>query len=216
MNHQLGSPVSVARRALAASLLGSAAVLAAACSSSSTSSTAAASPSVTATATPSPSASTSAPAATPTTSAPTAELTQCSTSALRVSAGTSQGAAGTIYTNIDFKNVSSSSCVLQGYPGVSLVSAGSNAGSQIGADAKRESTTPIRPITLAPGQTAHAMLGVAEAGNFPTSSCNPVMAHWLKVFPPDQFSAAYAPFTTQTCASTSEPTMRITAISAGS
>lgn len=134
---------------------------------------------------------------------------------LRVKIGSSNGAAGTIYYDIVFTNVGSGTCFLQGYPGVSLVSAGAAAGSQIGADAKRDVVTPTRQIMLAAGQTAHAVLGVAEAGNFPASKCNPVTAHWLKVFPPDQTVAAYAPFTTQTCASTSVPTMRITTISSG-
>ena len=64
---------------------------------------------------------------------------------------------------------------------------------------------------LAPGQTANAALGVAEAGNFPASTCKQVTAHWLKVFPPDQTVAAYVAFTTQTCSSTSVATMRIAA-----
>jgi len=56
---------------------------------------------------------------------------------------------------------------------------------------------------------------VAEAGNFPAPKCDPVTAHWLKVFPPGQRAAAYVPFSTQTCASTTEPTMTITVASPG-
>jgi hypothetical protein len=140
---------------------------------------------------------------------------ECATAGLHVAVGSNQGAAGTIYYNIDFTNTSSSSCILPGYPGVSLVSAGSTAGRQIGADAKRSTITASHPITVAPGQTAHALLGIIEAGAFPASKCHPVTAHWLKVFPPDQTVAAYVSFSTQTCASTSVPTMHISAISAG-
>jgi hypothetical protein len=140
---------------------------------------------------------------------------ECTTAALHVKIGSSNGAAGTIYYDLVFTNAASATCFLQGYPGVSLVSAGSGSGSQIGADAKRDSVTPSKKIVLATGQTAHAVLGVAEAGNFPASKCNLVTAHWVKVFPPDQTAAAYAPFTTQTCASTSVATMRITTISSG-
>ncbi len=134
---------------------------------------------------------------------------------LRVSKGASNGGAGTTFTSIDFTNTSGSACVIEGYPGVSLVSTGSNAGRQVGADAKRTTTTPVHPITLGSGQTAHAVLGVAEAGNFPAAKCNPVTAHWLKAFPPGQRAAAYVSFTTQTCASTAEPTMTIAAIISG-
>ncbi len=209
----MGSSAFPAGRALAIPLLACLAVVAAACSSGG----GAGHPTVTVTRTvpPSPGASSRPAPGTSSPPAPPAGPAECATADLRLSVGTSQGAAGTIYTNIDFTNESSSACFVEGYPGVSLVSAGSDAGSQIGADAKRDPVTPVRAVTLAPGQTAHAVLGVAEAGNFPASKCNPVTAHWLKVFPPDQFTAAYLRFTTQTCASTSEPTMRITAISAG-
>jgi hypothetical protein len=158
--------------------------------------------------TPSPS---STPATTPTAAGPA----ECTSAELKVTRGQSNGAAGTIYYNIDFTNTSSASCFVQGYPGVSLVSAGNGAGSQIGADAKRTPVTPSHQVVLAPGQVANAALGVAEAGNFPASTCNPTTAHWLKVFPPDQTVAAYVAFTTQTCASTSVPTMHISAMSSG-
>lgn len=133
-----------------------------------------------------------------------------------MSKGATNGAAGTIYTNIDFTNTSGTVCVLEGYPGVSLVSAGNNGGKQVGDDAKRTTTAPVRAVTLGAGQTAHTVLGVAEAGNFPAARCNPVTAHWLKVFPPNQRAAAYVSFTTKTCRNSTVPTMTISAISAGS
>ena len=132
-----------------------------------------------------------------------------------MSKGESNGAAGTIYTDIDFTNTSGSACVLEGYPGVSLVSAGTKAGRQIGDDAKRTTTTPVRAVTLGAGQTAHAVLGIAQALNFPAAKCKPVTAHWLKVFPPNQRAAAYASFTTKTCGNNKVSTMTISAISSG-
>jgi hypothetical protein len=166
---------------------------------------------VTVTATPS-SGATSTP---PSSSQSAAEPTECTTADLRVKAGSGNAAAGTIYYALEFTNVSGATCFVQGYPGVSLVTAGNNASSQIGADAKRDPTTPSKPITLSPGKTAHAILGIGEAVNFPKSKCNPANARWLKVFPPDQTAAAFMPLRTVTCASTSVPTMHITTISAG-
>lgn len=197
------------RRLLALSALGPVTAVAAACGTSSSGGSPATGSTVTVTATP-PSGGSS-----PASTSASAGLAECTTAMLRVKIGSSNGAAGTIYYDIVFTNVGSGTCFLRGYPGVSLVSAGSTAGSQIGADAKRDSVTPSKQIVLAAGQTAHAVLGVAQAGNFPASRCNPVTAHWLKVFPPDQTVAAYVPFTTQTCASTSVPTMRITTIRSG-
>ncbi len=200
------SSILAARALVAVAILAPVAALATACSSGGT-------PGPTTTVTHTATASPTTPAGSPT---PTATGTAaCGTAGLRVSVGASQGAAGTTYTSIDFTNISGAPCVIGGYPGVSLVSAGSNAGSQIGSDAKRDPTIPVRSITLAAGQTAHAVLGVAVAANYPASTCHPVTAHWLKVFPPNQYTAAYVSFTTQTCASTSVPTMHIQAIAPG-
>lgn len=206
------------RRLLALAALGPVTAIAAACGTSSSSSPPGGTVPGAQTSSAGSSTSASTPASTSSTSqsAPTSAGTaECTTTMLHVKIGSSNGAAGTIYYDVVFTNVGSAPCFVAGYPGVSLVSAASTSGSQIGADAKRDSVTPTKQVVLAAGQVAHAVLGVAEAGNFPSSKCDPVTAHWLKVFPPDQTVAAYAPFTTQTCASTSVPTMRITAISSG-
>lgn len=204
---------SGARRLLALGALGPVAAAAAACGTSSSTG----SPGRTVTVTVTPSSGGSTPASTPSASGGSvpAGQAECRTAALHVKIGPSNGAAGTIYYDVVFTNVGRAACFLMGYPGVSLVSAANTAGGQIGADAKRDPVTPPRQVTVAAGHTAHAVLGVAEAGNFPASKCHPVTAHWLKVFPPDQTAAAYVRFTTQTCGSTSVPTMHITAISRG-
>ncbi len=216
-------PARRARRILGLSFAVAAAGTAAGCSTSSSSGTPAtvtvtpSAPSSASTAAPtSPSGSASAPSASPPSTSGQAVVAACTTAGLRVSKGDNKGAAGTIYTNIDFTNTSGSACVLEGYAGVSLVSAGDTAATQIGDDAKRTTTTRVRPVTLASGQTAHAVVGVAEAGNFPASKCRPVIAHWMKVFPPNQRTAAFFSFTTKTCGNSKVPTMTISAISAGS
>jgi hypothetical protein len=203
------SSAAAGRRALATAAFATALAFAAGCSSGTSTST------VTVSAPPGSSPGsppTSTPAGPPTTPAGPAE---CTTAGLRVSVKGAGAAAGTDYATIDFTNSGASACFVRGYPGVSLVSAGSNAGSQIGADAKRDPTVPSTLITLAPGQTAHALLAVIDAVNYPPAKCQPVAAHWLKVFPPDQFAAAFVRFTTKTCASTSQPTMRIQRVKSG-
>ena len=37
------------------------------------------------------------------------------------------------------------------------------------------------------------------AGNYDKSTCQPVTAHWLKIYPPGQFTALYVKFSAQTC-----------------
>ncbi|HET7018107.1 MAG TPA: DUF4232 domain-containing protein [Streptosporangiaceae bacterium] len=202
-----------ARRLAAVAALASSAAFVTACGSSPGPASPAKSVTITVTQTASPTQPTPSPSSsTPATPNGPAE---CTSADLKVNLGSSNGAAGTIYYNIDFTNTSSGSCFVQGYPGVSLVSAGDGSGAQIGADAKRAPVAPSHQIVLAPGQTANAALGVAEAGNFPASKCNETTAHWLKVFPPDQTVAAYVAFTTQTCSSNSVATMRISAITSG-
>jgi hypothetical protein len=53
---------------------------------------------------------------------------------------------------------------------------------------------PVKTAALAPGQRALAWwLGVAETVLFTGASCNPVHAHWLRVYPPDLLHAVYLP-----------------------
>jgi Protein of unknown function (DUF4232) len=137
------------------------------------------------------------------TTAPTASasasVSACATSALKVAldATKGNGAAGSIYYPLDFTNVSAGTCTLFGYPGVSFVTG--RGGTQLGRAARRNPVAPATIVSLAPGAVAHATLQVSEAGNYDATQCQPVTAHWLKVFPPDQTGAAYARFTTQAC-----------------
>jgi hypothetical protein len=123
----------------------------------------------------------------------------CATSDLKVTIVTGGGgaAAGSTSYPLNFANVSSRSCTLDGYPGISFVT--SPTGSQIGSPASRNPVVAVAPVTLAPGGIAHATLQVVDALNYSASVCHPVTAHWLRVFPPSQFSAVNISFTAMTC-----------------
>jgi Protein of unknown function (DUF4232) len=99
---------------------------------------------------------------------------------------------------IDFRNISGVTCTLYGYPGVSFVSTGTGGG-QIGPAATESTVTPRQLVTLAPGATANALLRIVQAGNYPASKCQPVTAHWLQIYPPNQTTPTYLAFTSQTC-----------------
>jgi hypothetical protein len=109
------------------------------------------------------------------------------------------GAAGSTYVPIDFTNSSGRACSMYGYPGVSFVTG--RGGSQIGAAAARNNGFSSVPVTLAAHASAHAWLQVAEAGNYPASTCHMVTATWLRVFPPADTVPAYASHTFSACAS---------------
>lgn len=157
--------------------------------SSSSSSSPASAPTVTVTATPAPQ---------PTTGLPIpAGLTLCATHDLKIYLGLGQGAMGSTYQNIDFQNIGSSTCVLYGYPGVSL--AGGSPVSQIGPAAEEDPSTPRQVVILAPGDTGNALLRLTHTGVFPPSPCNPTAAAYLQIYPPNQTTPAYIAYTATTC-----------------
>ena len=193
-----------ARRLSAAAALLCTGALAAACGSTSSNGSAASPASAAATpaasAAPStPAAAATTPAATPTAPASSPSVPTCSTADLSGTVNTSPGgaAAGSTYYPLNLTNTSKSSCYLFGYPGVSFVTGPS--GSQIGQPASRNPAVAPRTVILPAGGTAHVTIQVVDALNYSKSQCQPVTAHWLKVFPPGQFTALYIKFTAMTC-----------------
>ena len=137
----------------------------------------------------------------------------CATTNLKLAVGQPNGAAGTIFYPLDFTNTSGSACTMFGYPGVAFVS--SPGGSQIGAPASRRTAAAPTVITVAPGATVHATLAVSDVliGN----NCkHQQQVHWVQVYPPDQFSALFAPLSRQGCADKSLVTMGVTTVTNGS
>ncbi|HSP36701.1 MAG TPA: DUF4232 domain-containing protein [Frankiaceae bacterium] len=104
----------------------------------------------------------------------------CATAQLDVVMTEGQGAAGTEYSGITFRNRSSSTCTLQGYPGVSLLDKNR---AQIGQPAVRV-PEPSPLVVLKAGQAATASFSVGPAacgnGDLPPKSA------YLRVFPPNQ------------------------------
>ena len=69
------------------------------------------------------------------------------------------GTAGTIYYELEFSNVGRQPCTLHGWPSVWGVS---STGAEIGKPASRSGVATV--VTLEPGGTAHAILGVVDTG----------------------------------------------------
>jgi hypothetical protein len=122
-----------------------------------------------------------------------AALTTCGTGVLRMSVDISKAgaAAGSTYYPIEFANTSARACVLAGYPGVSFVTSATRSGQQIGAAATRNPAYRAVTVRLAPGGYAHAWLQIAQAANYPESSCHPATARGLRVYPPDETTPGY-------------------------
>lgn len=129
-----------------------------------------------------------APSTTPTSSPTTstaAGVPPCASGQLSVSVGQSQGAAGSLIVPLVFTNTGSTTCTLQGYPGVSIVGAN---GAQLGAAAARTGqATPL--VSLPAGQTTMAIFRQANPGIL---NCTPVSATGFRVYPPNQTAALFA------------------------
>ncbi|MEO8219302.1 MAG: DUF4232 domain-containing protein [Specibacter sp.] len=150
----------------------------------------AATPSAVPSATPSPS------AITPTSSAP-ASTALCTAGSLTGSLDkTGGGAAGHIYMKLILANTSDADCILDGYPGVSLIKAGTT--KPIGAPADRDPQAPSNgPITLAPGQSAAAVLRYTQADNY--QDCQRVPADAVLVYPPSATDSLEIPSPLTAC-----------------
>lgn len=107
----------------------------------------------------------------------------------------SNGAAGTIFTPLEFTNISRHTCTLRGFPGVSAIS---SSGRQLGNPAVWEGGGKTT-VQLAPGATAYALLGYVDAV---TGNCPPgqqINAYQLRIYPPDQKQADHTYWSLPTC-----------------
>jgi hypothetical protein len=127
-----------------------------------------------------PTASAGAPGSTspPGTARAQAAGTRCTVTDLKMRLGRGDPGAGQVYYPLRFTNTSAHTCVLDGFPGVSLLRGD---GSTIGKPADREGATG-RVVVLKPGATAEADLHTLNQG-IKGNSCwhKPTL---LKVYPP--------------------------------
>jgi len=90
------------------------------------------------------------------------------------------GTAGTTYYELEFSNIGTQPCTLHGFPDVWAVTLHR---AEIGKPALHQSIVP-NTVTLQPGATAHAILGVVDTG----AMCGRrgVTGTGLRVVPPGQ------------------------------
>lgn len=114
----------------------------------------------------------------------------CRTLNLDIDILNQQGAAGSMILEIGFTNSADSPCLLEGFPGASLV--GMSDGTQLGAPATRENLHPD-VIELQPAATASASLKISRAENFDADECGLTDADGLRVYPPGETASAFIP-----------------------
>jgi hypothetical protein len=194
------------RPAFLAATLAAAGLAVAACGSG----TPAARPTKTVTVTASP--TTPAASAPATTQPGTGAAAACLTRYLNGSVGLTQGTAGSIEVNIVFKNLDNVPCTLYGFPGVALATG--TPVTDVGQPSTESPASTRELVTLAPGGFAYATLQVAEAGNFPSSTCTQVPTNWLAVIPPNQTVPLYISYNSTACQG-SASLLTVTAVQPG-
>lgn len=91
------------------------------------------------------------------------------------------GGAGTLNQLIVLTNTSKRTCILGGFPGVSLVN---DNGNQIGSPAERAKNYTEKKLTLNPGGQAKATVSFEDQGNFGDGTCKTGVTK-LRVYPPN-------------------------------
>jgi len=128
-----------------------------------------------------------------------ASIPRCTASDLGVWLAVDQGngTAGTSYYPLEFTNLSHHTCYLYGYPGVSALARNGN---QLGSPADWGSLKGAHIVNLAPGATAHTLLGYHDVLVNPEPACHQVnSAVELRVYPPGQRTATDAAFSFPVC-----------------
>jgi len=163
--------------------------------------------------TPAPAPQTSAPAApstAPSASTPAA-ADPCATAQLAVALKRGGVAAGSTYHRLVFTNTGTAACSLTGFPGVAYVS--HRDGGQIGAAADR--TGPMHTVSLAPGDSAVAVVQSSDAHLYPEDQCRQTPAAGVQVYPPNQAASVFVRDRALACADPSVHVLHVGSVRAG-
>jgi hypothetical protein len=134
----------------------------------------------------------------------------CLTSGLVIWLDTAgNGAAGSVYYNLYFTNLSARTCRLRGYPRVSAVNL---VGRQVGRAASRESVQKPTTVTLPREATAAALLRIVDAANFTASACHEATAAGLRIYPPGKARSKVIPFPFKVCSLTGVGVLSVRAL----
>jgi hypothetical protein len=129
-------------------------------------------------------------------SAAPAAIGRCTSSnlAIWVYADGADSTGGTTFYNLEFSNIGRSTCSLTGFPDVVATTLRRV---ELGAPAVREYGVPAKTIDIAPGATAHSLIGyVASRVN---AACKPESAGFLQVSPPNYPGSKRAFFPLPVC-----------------
>ncbi len=138
---------------------------------------------------------------------------ECKAAGLTLAVGSGDAAAGHFYVALNFTNSGTSTCVMQGFPGVSYVTGDS--GTQVGQPAVRSGTIGSS-VTLAPGAVASSIVTVTDVSVFDASSCQPTPVLGFRVYAPDDTASMYVAHSGTGCAGNPpSPQLQVQTVKAG-
>jgi hypothetical protein len=70
-------------------------------------------------------------------------------------------------------------------------------------------------VTLAPGQTASALLRIVEAGNYSPGTCSPTTTTYIQIYPPDQTTPIYLGYKSTGCAASAVKLLSVSVVTPG-
>jgi hypothetical protein len=124
-------------------------------------------------------------------------IDECTAKSLTAKYRGGDAAMSHVYGRIMLRNVSSESCWVKGYGGLSYVGGGN--GTQVGAAADRTpSQTP--KVILAPGDAARSAIVETSFGPYPTKQCRPTEVDGFRVYVPDETHSIFIAHPTTGCA----------------
>lgn len=94
----------------------------------------------------------------------------------------------------------STTCTLQGWPGVSFVGDGN--GTQLGAPATLDWSAPHPTLTIKPGGKVQAPIDYSNADVYAPSECQEKLADGFRVYPPGSRTSIFIPEKWEACTST--------------
>lgn len=124
-------------------------------------------------------------------------LPRCTNADLVASYRPSDAAMGTDYGYLRLTNVSSHSCFVRGFGGLSLVGHGN--GTQIGAAATRVGRRAPYAV-VRPNHHVRSLVAIGVAQNYPRRLCHPRKVDGFRVYVPDATKSQFVPFQTTGCA----------------
>ena len=133
----------------------------------------------------------------PLTPADAGSTPECTNADLHASYRHTDDATGHSYGRIVLRNVSGHACHTRGFGGLSYV--GNGDGTQIGAAADRDRSTPVRTVLLSPGDRARSAVAETRASVYSRHRCRPAHVDGFRVYVPDATVSQYVPHPTTGC-----------------